>query len=268
MNLNKRTFAAGRDVWLAAASVLSIVLVWLAVSRLLSPQVFPGPQETVEFLWREWQRGRLWRHVSVTLERVLLSFALSVGIGVAVGVLMGTVRWVERLGSAWLLTGLTIPRVVPIVVAYILIGLNDAAAVAAIVMVVAPSVVAQIQEGAKAIDYQLVQMAHAFRLSRWTILHRVVAPQLFPHVAGTARTAMSLAWKMVVFAELVGRSSGVGYMISFYFQMFDMRGILAYGLVMVIILAAIDRLMMRAWDWYAFRWRVRQAVWTGHGSAL
>jgi len=153
--------------------------------------------------------------------------------------------------------------VVPIVVAYILIGLNDTAAVVAIVLVVAPSVVTQIQEGARALDQKLIQMAHAFRLSRWALLRHVVAPQLFPYIAGTARSAMSLAWKMVVFAELVGRSSGVGYQISFFFQMFDMRGILAYGLVMVVILAAIDRLMMRAWDWYAFRWRSRQAVWTG-----
>ncbi|MFO7266049.1 MAG: ABC transporter permease subunit [Limnochordales bacterium] len=258
-----RRIAAGKDVWLAIVSVLSIAAVWMLVSHVLSPAVFPGPKETLQFLWQEWQRGRLWRHVSVTMERVLLSFAISMTAGVIAGILMGTLRWAERLGSAWLLTGLSIPRVVPIVVAYILIGLNDTAAVVAIVLVVAPSVVTQIQEGARALDQKLIQMAHAFRLSRWALLRHVVAPQLFPYIAGTARSAMSLAWKMVVFAELVGRSSGVGYQISFFFQMFDMRGILAYGLVMVVILAAIDRLMMRAWDWYAFRWRSRQAVWTG-----
>lgn len=78
---------------------------------------------------------------------------------------------------------------------------------------------------------------------------------------------MSLAWKMVVFAELVGRSNGVGYQISFYFQMFDMRGILAYGLAMVVILAVVDRLMMRVFDRYAFRWRSEHTVWTGRVGA-
>lgn len=237
------------------------------MSRLLSPSVFPGPAETLQFLGQEWQRGRLWRHVAATMERVLISFALSMAVGVFIGIFMGTLRWVDKLGSAWLLTGLSIPRIVPIVGAYILIGLNDTAAIVAIVLVVVPSIVTQVQEGARALDQKLVQMAQAFRLSRWTILRHVVAPQLFPYIAGTARTAMSLAWKMVVFAELVGRSNGVGYQISFYFQMFDMRGILAYGLAMVVILAVVDRLMMRVFDRYAFRWRSEHTVWAGRVGA-
>lgn len=250
-------------VLLTVASVLSIVAVWMLLSRLLSPAVLPGPGETLRFLWQEIERGRLWRHVIATMERVLVSFAISMVVGVFVGIFMGTVRWVERLGSAWLLTGLSIPRIVPIVGAYILIGLNDTAAIAAIVLVVVPTIITQVQEGARALDQKLVQMAQAFRISRWGILRHVVAPQLFPYIAGTARTAMSLTWKMVVFAELMGRSNGVGYQISFYFQMFDMRGILAYGLAMVLILAVVDRLMMRVWDRYAFRWRSKHAVWTG-----
>jgi len=252
--------------WWLLASLLSILAAWLLLSHLLGPAVFPGPGETLQFLWREVERGRLWRHVGATLERVFVAFAVSMVVGVAAGIFMGTLRWVERLGSAWLLTGLSIPRIVPIVAAYILIGLNDVAAIVAIVLVVVPTVVTQIQEGARALDYKLVQMAQAFRVPRWTVLRRVVAPQLYPYIAGTARTAMSLAWKMVVFAELVGRSSGVGYQISFYFQMFDMRGILAYGLAMIIILAAVDRLMMLLWDRYAFRWRAQGTVWTGPAS--
>lgn len=246
-----------------AASALSIVVVWMLLSRLLSPTVFPGPIETLDFLWNEVERGRLWRHVAATMERVLVSFTISMIVGIVIGVLMGTLRWVERLGSAWLLTGLSIPRIVPIVGAYILLGLSDAAAITAIVLTVVPPIVTQVQEGARALDHKLVLMARAFKVSRWVTLRHVVIPQLFPYIAGTARAAMSLSWKMVVFAELVGRSSGVGYQISFYFQMFDMRGILAYGSAMIVILAAVDRLMMALWDWYAFRWRPQAAVWMG-----
>jgi NitT/TauT family transport system permease protein len=83
----------------------------------------------------------------------------------------------------------------------------------------------------------------------------VVLPQLLPFIVGTGRAAMSLTWKMVVLAELLGRTNGVGYQISFYFQMFNMRGILAYALAMIIVLAVIDQGLMRAVERYAFRWR-------------
>lgn len=256
-------FGTGKALLLTLVSVLSIVAVWALLAHLLTARVFPGPAETFRFLWAEWERGRLLRHVAATMERVLVSFAIAMAAGVTIGIFMGTSHRVERLGGAWLLTGLAIPRIVPIVGAYILIGLNDTAAVTAIVLVMVPTIVTQVQEGARALDQKLVQMAHAFGRTRGAVLRHVIAPQLFPYIAGTARSAMSLAWKMVVFAELMGRSNGVGYQISFYFQMFDMRGILAYGLAMIAILAVVDQLMMRAWNWYAFRWRQERTVWTG-----
>lgn len=251
---------------LTVLSIGSVVVAWAWLSRMLSARVFPGPAETLQFLWREWERGRLLTHVVATMDRVLVSFAIAMAAGVLIGIFMGTSQRIERLGSAWLLTGLAIPRIVPIVGAYILIGLNDRAAITAIVLVMVPTIVTQVQEGARALDQRLVQMAGAFRRSRWAMLRHVVAPQLFPYIAGTARSTMSMAWKMVVFAELMGRSNGVGYQISFYFQMFDMRGILAYGLAMIIILAVVDQLMMHMWNWYAFRWRPRRASWIGWGG--
>lgn len=263
--VQKRHARDGRSngVALTIGSVVSLFGVWFLLSHLLSPRVFPGPVQTVEFLWREWERGRLLYHVLATMERVLISFVVAMVIGVAIGILMGTSRRAAGLGGAWLLVGLAIPRIVPIVAAYILIGLNDTAAVLAITVAVVPLVITQVQEGARALDQKLIEMARVFRRSRLDIVSKVIAPQLFPYIAGTARSAMSLAWKMVVFAELMGRSNGVGYQISFYFQMFDMRGILAYGLTMIFVLAAVDQIMMRLWNWYAFRWRPASAVWTG-----
>lgn len=242
-------------------SVVSLIGAWSLVSYWLTPRVFPAPMETIEFLWKEWERGRIVRHVAATMNRVLISFGISMLIGIIVGLVMGTSRKAEALGGAWLLTGLAIPRIVPIVVAYILIGLNETAAIVAITVSVIPTVVSQVLEGAKALDHKLIQMARVFGRTPLAIVTKVVGPQLFPYIAGTARGAMSLAWKMVVFAELMGRSNGVGYQIAFYFQMFDLRGILAYGLTMIVTLYAIDYLIMLAWERFAFRWRPTPVVW-------
>jgi NitT/TauT family transport system permease protein len=59
---------------------------------------------------------------------------------------------------------------------------------------------------------------------------------------------------MVVLVELLGRTSGVGYQINFYFQMFEMRGILAYGLAMTIVLVLVDKVLLLLSDRLS-RWR-------------
>jgi ABC-type nitrate/sulfonate/bicarbonate transport system permease component len=258
--------AVGRDwTWLREGlqhvlvlrllSLLSLIAVWLLLSFLLGPRVLPGPVATLEFLWQQLERGTLTFHIWMTMQRVLLAFALAMLLGVAAGVAMGASAVMDKLLEAWLVVGLAIPRIVLIVAAYLLIGLSESAAIIAVALTVAPLVVAQMREGTRAMDTRLIDMARAFKRPPPLVWRQVILPQLLPYIVGTGRAAMSLTWKMVVLAELLGRTSGVGYQISFYFQMFNMRGILAYALAMIIVLAIIDQGLMRAVERYAFRWR-------------
>lgn len=244
----------GRDVALRVLSTLSLLSVWVLLSRLLSPEVLPGPLATLRFIAREYERGTLLFHLGVTTQRVLVAFGVAMLLGTLAGVAMGALRWLDGLLEAWLVAGLTVPRIVLFVMAYLLLGLSDAAAIAALVLTVVPTITVQLREGTRALDPRLLEMARAYRRPPGLVWRKVVFPQLLPYFVGTARGALSLAWKMVVLAELLGRTSGVGYQISFYFQMFNMVGILAYGLAMMVVLAAID-LLFTALAGRFYRWR-------------
>ncbi len=235
-------------------SVASLVGAWVLASALLSPTVLPGPLETLAFGWRELKSGELLFHLAVTMRRVLLAFGFSLVFGTLLGALMGASKSVDRLLSAWLIFGLTVPRIVLFVIAYLTLGLNDRAAVGALVVAVLPSVAAQLREGTRALDPKLLELARAYRRPPLLVWRQVIFPQLLPFIVGTARVALSLAWKMVVLAELLGRTSGVGYQISFYFQMFNMTGILAYGVAVMLVLALIDVSFSALTRW-VFRWR-------------
>lgn len=215
----------------------------------------PGPIATLEFIAREYERGALLMHLWATAKRVLIAFAIGMSLGVILGTAMGMSQRIDQLLEGWLIAGLTIPRIILFVMAYILLGLSDAAAIGALVVTVIPGVVVQIREGTRALDQGLIEMAHAYRRSPPRIWRSVILPQLMPYVIGTGRASLSLAWKMVVLAELLGRTSGVGYQISFYFQMFNMLGILAYGVTMMVLLAIIDLGLLGALQRRAFRWR-------------
>ena len=215
----------------------------------------PGPLETARFVARQIERGVLWMHLWATARRVLIAFTVGMAIGVVTGASMGLSRTVDRALQGWLIAGLTVPRILLFVMSYLIFGLSDTAAISALVVTIIPTVVVQVREGTRAIDNKLIEMARAYHRPRTTIWRKVVLPQLMPYVVGTARSSLSLAWKMVVLAELLGRTNGVGYQISFYFQMFDMVGILGYGVTMMIILALVDLILLGRWQRSAFRWR-------------
>ncbi len=251
---SRETRDAGVGPWLTLASYLSLLLLWIVGARAM-PTVIPGPVETLQFVAREYERGVLLGHLWITTQRVLSAFAVAMVIGVAAGAAMGASKRVDDLLQGWLVVLLTIPRILLFVVAYLTIGLSDQALVIALIITIVPTIVVAVREGARAIDRSLVEMAKAFRRSRPATWAHVVFPQLTPYIVGTARGALALSWKMVVLGELLGRTSGVGYQISFYFQFFNMTGILAYGVTMMVLLAAFDLGVMGALQRAAFRWR-------------
>jgi ABC-type nitrate/sulfonate/bicarbonate transport system ATPase subunit/ABC-type nitrate/sulfonate/bicarbonate transport system permease component len=243
-----------REVALPILSLAGLLLLWFLLSRTLTAHVLPGPVDTFSFAVREFSRGALLYHLGATLQRVSIAFSGAMLLGTLLGVAIGFSMRLGKLLEPWLVVGLTIPRIVLFVVTYLLFGLNDTAAVAALVLAVLPSVAVQVREGARALDPKLLIMAQAYRRRPAAIWRKVILPQLLPYLIGTARAALSLSWKMVILAELLGRTSGVGYQIAFYFQMFNMRGILAYGLAMMLILMLIDLTFMQLTR-YNFRWR-------------
>ena len=263
MRVHSRPSTTLSDVWrgrLASpvfrlAGLLTLFAGWLILSEVVGRQTIPGPVATWEFIVREFERGAMQRHLAATFYRVSVSFVVAMGLGVLAGTLMGLYRRVDELLEAWVVAGLSIPRLVLFVDSYLILGLNDRAAILALTISVLPTVIVQVREGTRAVDGKLVEMAVAFRRPRIAIWRKVILPQLMPFVIGTARTTLALAWKMVILAELTGRTSGIGYQISFYYQMFNMPGILAYGIVMMVVLAIIDIVIMGGLQRWAFRWR-------------
>ena len=247
-------FRPGYLIW---ASYASILIAWIVAAEVLPRTLMPGPLETLDFVVREYERGVLVMHLAATARRVLIAFTVGMTIGVITGAAMGLSKRIDQLLQAWLIAGLTIPRIVLFVMAYLIFGLSDTSAIVALVVTIVPTIVVQVREGTRAVDDKLIEMARAYERPRTSIWRRVVLPQLMPYVVGTARASLALAWKMVVLAELLGRTNGVGYQVAFYFGMFDMVGILGYGVTMMIILAFIDLVVLGWLERSAFRWRTR-----------
>jgi NitT/TauT family transport system permease protein len=98
-----------------------------------------------------------------------------------------------------------------------------------------------------------------FGMSRWIRLRHVVLPQLAPYLAAAARSGLSLVWKIVLIVELLGRPNGVGFEIGVAFQLFDVTRILAYALVFVAVMLAVETLLVQPLERHVSRWRPRPA---------
>jgi NitT/TauT family transport system permease protein len=92
-------------------------------------------------------------------------------------------------------------------------------------------------------------------MSRAARLRHVVLPQLAPFIAGAARSGVALIWKIVLVVEFLGRSSGVGFQIHLYFQLFDVGMVLVYALSFIAVMLAVEWLILQPWERRVRRWR-------------
>src|SRR5579862_5892177 len=122
------------NVALRLTSIALMLGVWFAGSQLAGPRLLPPPQAVGLALVAEARSGALAFNLGVTLARVAASFVIAMALGTAFGLLMGRRRAADRLGDPWLVALLNLPALVIIVLAYIWVGLNESAAIAAVAL--------------------------------------------------------------------------------------------------------------------------------------
>ncbi|MGR3366176.1 MAG: ABC transporter permease [Sagittula sp.] len=239
-----------------ALSLFGLLLLWVVAAWLTADAtVLPQPWSLLQPFWRETVSGELPYHLGSTLIRVIWAFTLAMAVGTALGLVMGRYPAVNHWLDPWLVIFLNLPALVLIVLCYLWIGLNETAAILAVTLNKIPNVATVIREGARALDPQIDAMAKVYRMSAWARLRHVTLPQLAPFLTAAARSGIAVIWKIVLVVEFLGRSSGVGFQIHLYFQLFDVRMVLVYAFSFIAVMLAVEWLVLQPWERRVRRWR-------------
>lgn len=238
-----------------AASLLLLLALWEAGARIAGSRLVPTAGAVLSTLAHETLDGPLLHQLGVTLLRVAAAFFVAMIIGGVIGVALGRWRRLDAFFESWLVLLLNLPALVVIVLAYVWFGLTEAAAVGAVAVNKIPTVAVTLREGARALDRDLADVARSFRIGRMKTLRHIVLPQLYPFLLVAARSGLALVWKIVLVAELLGRSDGVGFAIQLYFQQFDVAEILAYAIAFTAVVQAIEWGVLQPLEERSGRWR-------------
>jgi NitT/TauT family transport system permease protein len=236
-------------------SIAAFAALWQAAAMAANTPLLPTPAAVALVLWAEIESGQLPYHLGATLARLVLSFALAMGLGTALGILLGRRPALDRFFDSWLVLFLNIPALVTIILCYVWFGLSESAAIGAVVVNKLPNVIVMLREGARNLDRDLLEMAKVYRFGRIKTLRHVIWPQLYPFFIAAARAGLALIWKIILVVELLGRSNGMGYQLHLFFQMFNVPAILAYSLAFVAVAQAVELGLLKPLDRRANRWR-------------
>ena len=241
--------------WLRVISFALLILIWQISAMIAQSRVLPDPLQVALVLYDHILYGSLISDLCITLWRVVAAFILAMVTGTAIGIFMGLRKRLDILLDGWLILFLNIPALVTIILCYVWFGLTEVAAIIAVSLNKFPNVIVTLREGTRAVDRDILQVAEVFQVGRRKTFFKFFLPQLYPYIMVAARSGIALIWKIVLVVELLGRSNGIGFQLSVFFQLFDIASILAYTLAFVIVMITVELAFIGPMDKHVTRWR-------------
>jgi NitT/TauT family transport system permease protein len=245
-----------RHPWaLGLLGILSVLLLWwiTTASGSVNKLFLPSPQAVWLAGQQQWTSGLLLKDALASIQRVFIGFAMSAGLALPIGIAMGTNPVICRLLEPLmgLIRYMPAPAFIPLLIIYF--GLDELPKVLLIFIGTLFFNTLMIMDAVKFVPRELVETARTLGGRTLPILTRVVAPFIAPQVLDTYRINMASAWNLVIVAELVAATEGLGKRISLAqrFLRTDeiFMGLIVIGLIGLLIDLGFRALMRRACSW-------------------
>lgn len=235
--------------------IVTLLVLWWIGSVILPEDILPGPIAVAEAFAANVRSGVLMTHFLDTMRRIVFGFLLALSGGVVFGTAMGLSKKIEDFIDTWVMVALTIPSLCFLIVIYILMGLNELSTVLAIAVSGFPAITINVWQGVKNVDNKLLAMARVFNVGRPKRFLRIVIPQIMPYILAASRYGLGIVWKITVVAELLGRNTGIGFQLHYWFQLFNMPQVFAWTLFFTVVMLLIELLIFKQIESHVFHWR-------------
>ena len=246
-----------KDKLLALIVPLLVLVAWQsAVSlQLFSEMILVPPLTVMNTLVDLARTGDLTNNIISSLKRVLSGFLLGASTGFFLGLLMGLSPLLDRLVGPLIKACKQVPQfaLMPLIILWF--GIDEVSKVVFISIGAFFPMVFNTYQGVSGVPKKYRELARVFNYKSFRYLTKVILPGALPSIITGVRHSLGLSWMFVVGAELFGSESGVGYMMVWARQLFQIDIVMA-GLFVIGIIGFAMNVILQIVEKRVLRWRV------------
>lgn len=225
-------------------SIFPLILLWfwhVAVEKnWVNPLLLPAPDLVWTALKDLYSSGELWLNLKVSLSRIGYGFSAGIGLALILGLSMGLSRTVE----AYVWPTFKVINLVPVVgwipILVLLVGIDEALKIILIAKSALVPMTINVFKGVRNIPQPLTEVAEVYQLGTWSKFKHLVLPGAFISFIGGLRLSLASAWGALVAVELLASSEGIGYLMIYGRQIFQLDVVLATVIVIGLVGFAFD----------------------------
>jgi len=225
----------------AMASTVVLAILWQIASLFFPHYLFPPLQDVVKRTFEIFVSVPLLIEVLATAGRIFAGLFGAFLLGALVAIMIGRSPFIESYTTPVLVFLQGIPALSWVVIAIIWFHGIEFRIFFIMVLTTLPAFTFQILDAFRSMSKDLFEMTMSFRPRPWTLFRVLILPTIIPGILTAWKVNLGNAARVVVVAELVGATGGVGYQLLRQQQLFDMAGALAWTLQLVLFVLVVQQ---------------------------
>jgi NitT/TauT family transport system permease protein len=240
----------------AGAAILffmALLALWEVAARSgrWSPVLLPSPLSVGDFLWAAMLDGTIASAIWVTLQRLLVGYAIGLTIGLPLGLLTSASRFLQDTVGSLALGMQTLPSICWVPLALIWFGQSEGAMLFVVIMGSLWSVLIATDHGARTIPSIYARAARTMGSQGVHLWTRVMLPASLPFLVSGMKQGWAFAWRSLMAAEIyvtILTGFGLGQLLHYGRELHAMDQVVGTMLVIVLIGSLADRALFSPWE--------------------
>ncbi|QKF59997.1 ABC transporter permease [Aliarcobacter lanthieri] len=229
--------------WGSIASIFLFLALWDFGHQIYGDLILPSPKDTFIALNEILHNPEMVENIFITIKRAMIGFGLAILVGSILGLFAGLFITASIMSRPIVTILFGMPPIAWIVLAMIWFGMSDMTVIFTVFIASFPIVFVGALQGTRTIEGDLKQMVDSFHLPFSMKLFDLYLPHIFSYIFPAYISALGMSWKIVVMAELLSSSDGLGSSLAIARSQLDTPTALALVTIMIASLLLIEYLI-------------------------
>ena len=220
--------------------LLFLLFIWQYASNhnLINTFITSSPSLIIKTIIKLYNTNNLFQHIFITTYEVIISFLIGTIIGLIIAIILWYNPFIAKILDPYLTILNSLPKVSLSPILIIIIGANIKTIIITSILISIITTIISIYNSFNSTDKNKIKLLKSLNASKLQILTNLVLPSNYPSIINTLKITLSLSLIGVITAELLVSKKGIGYLITYGKEIFNLNLVIT-GIFILMILSYI-----------------------------
>ena len=228
-------------VFLQIGFLIAFFALWELLTRfeVLDPFIFSSPTAVARIIRKLYLQNNLISHVSATVIETVLGFLISTIAGTLIAIVLWWNSLIKDVSQPYLVTLNSLPKIAlgPIIIIWV--GAGKAAIITMAVMICIIITIISMLTGFTTVDKEKLMLLKSLHATKFQILTKLIIPSNIPNFISVLKINVGLSWVGTIMGEYLVSREGIGYLIVYGSQVFQLDLVMASTVILCIMAAGM-----------------------------